>query len=95
MCLAPVVIKNPYFGCDPSKGYNYLHDCVSTHIAVPCGHCKDCITTRQSAFAVRCDIEGMNYVSVPFMLTLTYENQMYGGYHVQHMCIISHIQVSG
>ena len=74
MCLAPVVIKNPYCGCDPSKGYNYLHDCVSTHIAVPCGHCKDCITTRQSAFAVRCDIEGMNYVSVPFMLTLTYDD---------------------
>lgn len=74
MCLAPVIIKNPYCGCDPSKGYNYLHDCVSTHIAVPCGHCKDCITTRQSAFAVRCDIEGMNYVSVPFMLTLTYDD---------------------
>jgi hypothetical protein len=53
MCLAPVIIKNPYCGCDPSKGYNYLHDCVSTHIAVPCGHCKDCITTRQSAFAFR------------------------------------------
>lgn len=74
MCLSPVIIKNPYCGCDPSKGYNYLHDCVSSHIAVPCGHCKDCITTRQSAFAVRCDIEGMHYVSVPFMLTLTYDD---------------------
>lgn len=86
MCLAPVIIKNPYCGCDPSKGYNYLHDCTSTHIAVPCGHCKDCVTTRQSAFAVRCDIEGMNYVSVPFMLTLTYDDA-----HVPRMSAVGDV----
>lgn len=74
MCLSPTIIKNPYCGCDPSKGYNYLHDCISTKIAVPCGHCKECINSRQSAFAVRCDLEGYNYVAVPFMLTLTYNN---------------------
>lgn len=74
MCLAPVLIKNPYYGCDPSKGYNYLHDCTSTHIAVPCGHCHDCVTTRQSAFAVRCDLEGLQYIAVPYMLTLTYDD---------------------
>lgn len=75
MCLSPVTIKNPYCGCDPTKGYNYLHDCVSTKIQVPCGHCKECVNTRQSAFAVRCDIESFNYISVPFMLTITYDNK--------------------
>ena len=75
MCLSPVTIKNPYCGCDPTKGYNYLHDCISTKIQVPCGHCKECVNTRQSAFTVRCDIESMNYLSVPFMLTITYDNK--------------------
>lgn len=75
MCLSPVTIKNPYCGCDPTKGYNYLHDCTSTKIYVPCGHCKECINTKQSAFTVRCDIESMNYLSVPFMLTITYDNK--------------------
>lgn len=76
MCLCPVSIRNPYCGCDPSKGYNYLHDCVSQYIEVPCGHCKDCVTTRQSAYSVRADLESFKFRSVPFMLTLTYNNVM-------------------
>lgn len=76
MCLRPVTIKNPYCGCDPTKGYNYLHDCRSVFIQVPCGHCKDCISTRQSAYAVRSDVESYKYRSVPFMLTITYNNEM-------------------
>lgn len=74
MCKSPTIIKNPYYGCDPSKGYNYLHDCVSTHIAVPCGHCLECIQSRQSSFCTRCDLEGFKYRSVPYMLTLTYDD---------------------
>ena len=74
MCKCPTIIKNPYYGCDPSKGYNYLHDCVSTHIAVPCGHCLECIQSRQSSFCTRCDLEGFKYRSVPYMLTLTYDD---------------------
>lgn len=74
MCKSPTIIRNPYYGCDPAKGYNYLHDCVSTHIAVPCGHCLECIQARQSAFCTRCDLEGFKYRSVPYMLTLTYDD---------------------
>lgn len=74
MCKSPTIIRNPYFGCDPTKGYNYLHDCISTHIAVPCGHCLECIQSRQSSFCTRCDLEGFGYRSVPFMLTLTYDD---------------------
>lgn len=74
MCKSPTIIRNPYYGCDPSKGYNYLHDCASTHIAVPCGHCLECIQARQSAFCTRCDLEGFKYRSVPYMLTLTYDD---------------------
>lgn len=76
MCLCPISIKNPYCGCDPQKGYNYLHDCTSQYIEVPCGHCKDCVTTRQSAYSVRADLESFKFRSVPFMLTLTYNNEM-------------------
>lgn len=74
MCKSPTIIRNPYYGCDPAKGYNYLHDCISTHIAVPCGHCLECIQSRQSSFCTRCDLEGFKYRSVPYMLTLTYDD---------------------
>lgn len=74
MCKSPIIIRNPYCGCDPTKGYNYLHDCISTHIAVPCGHCLECIQSRQSSFCTRCDLEGFGYRSVPYMLTLTYDD---------------------
>lgn len=76
MCLSPVTIRNPYCGCNPTVGCNYLHDCKSVFIQVPCGHCKHCITTRQSSYAVRADIESYKYRSIPFMLTITYNNEM-------------------
>lgn len=72
MCSCPIEIPNPYAGCDPSKGYNYLHDCTSKYIQVPCGRCHECISSRQAQYSVRSSIEVAH--SVPFMLTLTYDN---------------------
>lgn len=73
MCECPTIIKNPYAGCDPSKGYNYLHDCVSAYIEVPCGRCRECISTKQDTYSVRSLVERSR--SIPFMLTLTYDNK--------------------
>ena len=73
MCECPTIIKNPYAGCDPSKGYNYLHDCVSAYIEVPCGNCRECISTKQDTYSVRSMVERSR--SIPFFLTLTYDNK--------------------
>lgn len=74
MCSCPTIIKNPYVGQNPSKGYNYLHDCVSAYIAVPCGKCRECISTKQDTYSVRAMVEKSR--SIPFMLTLTYNEEM-------------------
>lgn len=73
MCVCPTIIRNPYAGCDPSKGYNYLHDCVSAFIEVPCGKCHECIATKQDTYSVRSLVERSR--SIPFMLTLTYDQK--------------------
>ena len=73
MCECPTIIKNPYAGCDPSKGFNYLHDCVSAYIEVPCGKCRECISTKQDTYSVRSMVERSR--SIPFFLTLTYDNK--------------------
>lgn len=73
MCECPTIIRNPYAGCDPSKGYNYLHDCVSAFIEVPCGKCRECIATKQDTYSVRSLVERSR--SIPFMLTLTYDQK--------------------
>lgn len=73
MCECPTIIRNPYAGCDPSKGYNYLHDCVSAFIQVPCGKCRECIATKQDTYSVRSLVERSR--SIPFMLTLTYDQK--------------------
>lgn len=72
MCDCPRTIKNPYQGMDPSKGLNYLHDCKSEFITVPCGHCRACISTRQDGYSIRSMVEVAR--SVPFFITLTYDN---------------------
>lgn len=74
MCLSPILIKNPNYGLDPTKGYNYLHDCTHTRIYVPCGHCRQCIAVNQMYYVQRIQMEALkNYL---YMGTITYNEEM-------------------
>lgn len=70
MCISPIVIDNPYYGCDPRKGVNYLHDCTHSKISVPCGHCEQCYSVKQNGIIQRFIIE--HFESDFFFCTLTY-----------------------
>lgn len=73
MCDCPTLIKNPYYRADPSKGLNYLHDCESLMMAVPCHHCPSCIVTQQMYILQRFQMESLdNYI---YFGTLTYDNE--------------------
>ncbi len=82
MCLNPISILNPNFG-QGKLGLNYLHNTIDKYIQVPCGHCKQCVATRQSYFLQRYDLESM--VSELFFFTLTYapEALPYGTFDFQ------------
>lgn len=72
MCRHPIKIKNPYYGLG-SKGINKLHDTVHTYIEVPCGHCDQCFTFRQTSYLQRVQMESLN--NDLFFFTLTYNNE--------------------
>ena len=73
MCLNPIQLKNPNKGLNPSVGLNFLKDCTSDFIYIPCGHCKECIGMRQLSFVQRVQMESLeNHL---FFLTVTYNNQ--------------------
>ena len=69
MCDRPIMIDNPYLGLK-HVGLNRFHDCTSSKIPVPCGHCHTCIALRQNYYIQRCQMESLgNHL---FMMTLTY-----------------------
>lgn len=71
MCLSPILIRNTNYGLG-LKGYNGLKDCESAYIPIPCGHCIDCIRSRQNEWIQRFRLETIdNYVA---FCTLTYNN---------------------
>lgn len=72
MCLRPILLKNPYYRLG-SKGLNRIHDTIHTHIRVPCGCCRQCISMKQSFFNQRVQMESLR--SWLFMFTLTYNNE--------------------
>lgn len=72
MCLAPIMIKNPYYGLG-HVGMNSFHDTSFTHITVPCGNCPQCIAMRQGFYLQRVQMESLR--SHLFMFTLTYNDE--------------------
>lgn len=73
MCLNPIQIKNPNKGLNPAVGLNFLKDCESTYIYIPCGHCKECIGYKQLSFVQRVQMEALeNHL---FFCTVTYNNE--------------------
>lgn len=84
MCLTPITIKNPYLGLG-HLGVNFLHDCTSTTIQVPCGNCPSCIALKQMFILQRVQMESLR--SHLFMFTLTYNDKSLmfahcGEYHI-------------
>lgn len=72
MCLSPVSIENPNYG-RKDKHAQFI-DVVSRRIYVPCGHCAECIQSRQLQFVQRIQMEEI--VNHLFFCTLTYNNDM-------------------
>lgn len=72
-CDCPNIIKNPYYRKDPSKGLNFLHDCKSQYMRVPCGHCPSCIATKQMYILQRFFMQSLD--SYVFFSTFTYDNE--------------------
>lgn len=84
MCINPIKIKNPNKGLNVSRYhvvdgvkkplYNFLKDCKSDYINVPCGHCPECIAIRQMSIVQRVQTESVkNHI---FFCTLTYSEEM-------------------
>lgn len=72
-CLNPTLIKNPYYKKNPSKGLNFLHDCKSQYMRVPCGYCANCIATKQMYVVQRFFMESLD--SYVFFSTFTYDDK--------------------
>lgn len=71
MCISPIRIRNPNFGCQ-DKGLGSLKDCVSAYINIPCGHCSECVAVRQMGIIQRVQMEEKkNHI---FFATLTYND---------------------
>lgn len=45
------------------------------YLLVPCNHCECCQKSKLDAIAHRCVLETMTYTSLPWFVTLTYNNQ--------------------
>lgn len=56
MCLSPQLIRNPNLGLG-HIGLNYMKDCSSLYLRVPCGHCPECIAVRQMGIVQRMNLE--------------------------------------
>lgn len=71
MCISPTLIKNPNYGYFGK--YAFMKDCKSQFIAVPCGHCPECVRIKQLSLIQRCSLEALE--GYPFFCTLTYNNE--------------------
>lgn len=85
MCLKPILIDNPYYGCNKTyKGaggtlhlertFAYLHDTTTRKMAVPCGHCAQCVAMKQSYIVQRSQMEA--HGNDLWFCTLTYKTSM-------------------
>jgi len=71
-CLQPFVKKNPNYGLK-NIGYNFLKDCDSQYINIPCGYCPNCIAVKQMYLVQRIQMESLyNHI---FFGTLTYNDE--------------------
>lgn len=72
MCDHKITIKNPLKGSG-QYGLNFLKNTTSTYIQVPCGHCQQCASMRQSFYMQRIQMESLR--SHLYYFTLTYNDE--------------------
>ena len=88
MCTSPLHKKNPYFGADP--GSHPGHNVEDLYLQIPCGHCAECLATKQASFAQRVQAESeYNHL---FFATLTYDNKHLPSIYVD---VIDHEEEAG
>lgn len=73
MCLKPILIPNPNFN-NPLKDTDYgiIHNCVDSHLSVPCGNCSVCIALRQAYLVQRMQMESLD--NLLFFGMVSYNN---------------------
>ena len=75
MCESPILVENKSRFNDPLRNWDKSvkfpwKDFTSTHIEVPCGHCRECIRAKQNSVVQRVQQESrFNHL---FFCTLTY-----------------------
>lgn len=74
MCNSPVSIPNPNYGHSHDSGSPFsIKDCSSRYIRVPCGHCSECVKSKQMYLVQRVQMESLsNYL---FFATFTYSDR--------------------
>lgn len=72
MCVSPIKIRNPNYGCTSPLVQNTT-DTVSRYIRVPCNNCCECLAKRQAQFVQRARLESLTHHL--FFATLTYRNE--------------------
>lgn len=75
MCISPIPIKNLNRGFLSSyrPEHWYLKDRTSMYVGVPCRHCSQCVSRRQTDLIQRCEIEALD--CWVYYGTLTYNNE--------------------
>lgn len=74
MCTRPQYIPNQnYRTKSKNKWYKYK-DTESQYLAVPCGHCEECIAVKQMGYVQRIMLESMKYEV--FMIMYSYKDSM-------------------
>lgn len=66
--VPPSVIQNSYIYSEDGQMF-------PMYIQVPCGHCPNCVMSRQSSFVQRCYLETQSHRTWPWFVTLTYKTR--------------------
>lgn len=79
-CLHPKLIPNPVYGRYLAKSGKPVPLEVSRklYVEVPCGHCVNCLSSRQNTWAWRIEQEAfdtLNKDGAVYFLTITYDDQ--------------------
>lgn len=72
MCVSPVRIRNPNYGCTADLLVKTT-DTLSRYINVPCGVCDECIAKKQSDLVQRVRVLSLDHYI--FFYTLTYNDE--------------------